>query len=262
MLPLPSQIELSGACRYSRGRIDSSTYPAPPRHSCASLTNAGARLQIQYLPTAVATRAKAASPGSRRAASTAPATRTAKAVAASDSSARSPSTLRINACSTSGLPNAGDRQTGYDFNPTVDRIRVVQSNDENGRLNPTNGNLAGDDTNLSYVAPATGPILSVAYDRNFDRPSTSPIRTTLYGIDGGTSALVIQGGLNGTAAGGPNAGVIDSVDALGVTLDMQEVEKAHRLYLEHGLGARDDAVAMQYLVPGWTFDNKRPCLVR
>ena len=28
------------------------------------------------------------------------------------------------------------------------------------------------------------------------------------------------------------------------------------------LGARDDAVAMQYLMPGWKFDNKRPCLVR
>jgi glucarate dehydratase len=49
---------------------------------------------------------------------------------------------------------------------------------------------------------------------------------------------------------------------LGVELDMAEVEKAHRLYLEHGLGARDDAVAMQYLVPGWTFDPKRPALDR
>jgi len=49
---------------------------------------------------------------------------------------------------------------------------------------------------------------------------------------------------------------------LGVELDMGEVEKAHRLYLQHGLGARDDAVAMQYLVPGWKFDPKRPCLVR
>ncbi len=29
-----------------------------------------------------------------------------------------------------------------------------------------------------------------------------------------------------------------------------------------GLGARDDAQAMQYLIPGWKFDNKRPCLVR
>jgi glucarate dehydratase len=49
---------------------------------------------------------------------------------------------------------------------------------------------------------------------------------------------------------------------LGVELDMAELDKAHALYLEHGLGTRDDAVAMQSLVPGWTFDPKRPCLVR
>ncbi|WP_243708620.1 hypothetical protein [Actinomadura sp. GC306] len=40
------------------------------------------------------------------------------------------------------------------------------------------------------------------------------------------------------------------------------IESAHRLYAEHGLGDRDDAAAMEYLVPGWTFDPKRPCLVR
>jgi glucarate dehydratase len=49
---------------------------------------------------------------------------------------------------------------------------------------------------------------------------------------------------------------------LGVELDMEEVEKAHQLYRRHGLGARDDAVAMQALIPGWTFDPKRPCMVR
>ena len=49
---------------------------------------------------------------------------------------------------------------------------------------------------------------------------------------------------------------------LGVELDMAEVEKAHRLYRQHGLGARDDAVAMQYLIPGWRFDPKRPALQR
>lgn len=49
---------------------------------------------------------------------------------------------------------------------------------------------------------------------------------------------------------------------LGVELDMAAVDKAHALYRQHGLGARDDALAMQYLVPGWTFDPKRPCLVR
>ncbi|NML17707.1 glucarate dehydratase [Azohydromonas caseinilytica] len=49
---------------------------------------------------------------------------------------------------------------------------------------------------------------------------------------------------------------------LGVELDMDAVMKANALYQQHGLGARDDAIAMQYLIPGWTFDNKRPCLVR
>ncbi|AXF76741.1 glucarate dehydratase [Erwinia tracheiphila] len=49
---------------------------------------------------------------------------------------------------------------------------------------------------------------------------------------------------------------------LGVELDMDQVMKANRLYLQHGLGARNDAQAMQFLVPGWAFDNKRPCLVR
>jgi len=49
---------------------------------------------------------------------------------------------------------------------------------------------------------------------------------------------------------------------LGIELDIAEVEKAHQLYLKHGLGARNDAQAMQYLIPGWTFDNKRPCMVR
>ncbi|AIR70836.1 glucarate dehydratase [Dickeya fangzhongdai] len=49
---------------------------------------------------------------------------------------------------------------------------------------------------------------------------------------------------------------------LGVELDMDQVMKAHELYKNMGLGARNDAVGMQYLIPNWTFDNKRPCLVR
>jgi glucarate dehydratase len=49
---------------------------------------------------------------------------------------------------------------------------------------------------------------------------------------------------------------------LGIELDMREVEKAHRLYREHAPGARDDSEAMQYIISGWTFDPKRPCLAR
>jgi glucarate dehydratase len=49
---------------------------------------------------------------------------------------------------------------------------------------------------------------------------------------------------------------------LGVELDLAEVDKAHQLYRQHGLGARDDALAMQYLVPNWAFNPKRPALDR
>ena len=55
---------------------------------------------------------------------------------------------------------------------------------------------------------------------------------------------------------------VPTAAGLGVELDMVEVEKAHQLYLQHGLGARDDAVAMQYLIPNWKFNPKMPCMVR
>ena len=49
---------------------------------------------------------------------------------------------------------------------------------------------------------------------------------------------------------------------LGIDVDMAQIEKANKLYTDNCLGARDDAMAMQYLIPGWQFDPKRPCLVR
>ena len=49
---------------------------------------------------------------------------------------------------------------------------------------------------------------------------------------------------------------------LGVEIDEGKLTEAHELYKRHGLGARDDAAAMQFLIPGWKFDNKRPCMVR
>ena len=48
---------------------------------------------------------------------------------------------------------------------------------------------------------------------------------------------------------------------LGVDLDFDAIENAHELYESKGLGARDDGMAMQFLIPGWTFDPKRPCLL-
>ncbi|GAA2253597.1 glucarate dehydratase [Streptomyces ruber] len=49
---------------------------------------------------------------------------------------------------------------------------------------------------------------------------------------------------------------------LGVELDMERVEAAEELYFGLGLGGRDDAAGMQYLLPGWEFDPKKPALVR
>ncbi|MBE4738506.1 enolase C-terminal domain-like protein [Streptomyces caniscabiei] len=55
---------------------------------------------------------------------------------------------------------------------------------------------------------------------------------------------------------------VPDAPGLGVRLDMDRLLAAHELYRQKALGARDDAVTMQYLSPGWKFDNKRPCLVR
>jgi glucarate dehydratase len=49
---------------------------------------------------------------------------------------------------------------------------------------------------------------------------------------------------------------------LGVEIDREELEKARRLYEQVGSSGRDDAAAMQFLIPGWSFNNKRPSLVR
>jgi glucarate dehydratase len=49
---------------------------------------------------------------------------------------------------------------------------------------------------------------------------------------------------------------------LGIEIDLDAVAAAHELYLAEGLGARNDAAAMQYLIPDWTFDSKRPALMR
>ena len=55
---------------------------------------------------------------------------------------------------------------------------------------------------------------------------------------------------------------VPTTPGLGVEIDEDRLQDAHELYLREGLGARDDAIAMNYLVPGWSFDPKRPALDR
>lgn len=55
---------------------------------------------------------------------------------------------------------------------------------------------------------------------------------------------------------------VPTAPGLGIEIDMDALESAHQIYLEHGLGSRDDSRAMQFLVSGWSFDSKRPALDR
>jgi uncharacterized protein DUF4394/thrombospondin type 3 repeat protein len=122
------------------------------------------------------------------------------------------------------VPGAADAPTGTDFNPVVDRLRVVNSGNENFRVNPNNGALSGNDVNLTYTAPATGPVTAVAYDRNVAPGPPGTIAppgtlTTLYGIDVGADRLVTIGGIGAETPGGPNGGVVTPAGTLAVAVD-------------------------------------------
>lgn len=118
-----------------------------------------------------------------------------------------------------GLPGAADVPTGLDFNPAVDRIRYVNTNDENARLNPNNGALAGNDTDIN---PASADVIASAYDQNVANPLLGTLPsppTTLYNIDrSGGGTLTMQGGLNGSTS--PNTGGQTTIGALGVPLNL------------------------------------------
>lgn len=89
---------------------------------------------------------------------------------------------------------------GFDFNPTVDRIRIVSDAEQNLRLNPDTGLVAATDTNL---APA-GNVVAAAYVNNFAGATS----TTLFDIDSGTDLLLTQNP--------PNNGTLNPVGPLGV----------------------------------------------
>jgi Domain of unknown function (DUF4394) len=96
---------------------------------------------------------------------------------------------------------------GVDFNPVPDRVRIVNVAGDNLRVNPNNGALAGNDTDLT---PGPPDVTAVAYDRS----TAGTTVTTLFGIDTTTDQLVRIGGVDGTPT--PNGGVVTPVGPLGV----------------------------------------------
>ncbi len=108
------------------------------------------------------------------------------------------------------LPGAGDVDSGFDFQPIVDRVRFVNIADENARLNPNNGALSGNDTDLTPAATST--IIGAAYDRN--RVGTPA--TTVFVLDRNNAAIDRLGGVD--ASPSPNSGALTELAPLGFTL--------------------------------------------
>ena len=98
-------------------------------------------------------------------------------------------------------PMINGAQVGFDFNPTVDRIRLVTSAGQNLRLNPVTGLVAAVDANIN---PSGAMITAVAYTNSFAGATS----TTLYDIDVATNQLYIQNP--------PNAGTLVAVGSLGI----------------------------------------------
>lgn len=90
---------------------------------------------------------------------------------------------------------------GFDFNPTVDRIRVISNTGQNLRLNPITGDIAAVDLPLN---PGTPNVSAAAYTNNFAGATT----TTLFDIDVTTDKLYTQNP--------PNNGTLIEVGSLGV----------------------------------------------
>jgi hypothetical protein len=122
---------------------------------------------------------------------------------------------------------------GFDFNPTVDRLRLVNSGNDNARYNPVTflpvdsdgnaGNGITPDADLAFIPTdanvgADPNITGVAYDRNDLDGATA---TTLFGIDSTLNILVRQGAVDGNAGdvaggGSPNGGLLNTLGSLGV----------------------------------------------
>ncbi len=101
-------------------------------------------------------------------------------------------------------PAIDGKNVGFDFNPTVDRIRLVTSTDQDLRLNPETGLVVAIDGTIN---PSDAEITSVAYSDSYAGTTI----TTLYDIDTKTDMLFMQTP--------PNAGTLVAVGPLGINAE-------------------------------------------
>lgn len=92
---------------------------------------------------------------------------------------------------------------GFDFNPLVDKIRVVSNTGQNLRLDPVTGGISAVDTTLN---PVGAMISAAAYTNNFAGATS----TTLYVIDHNTDKLYMQNP--------PNNGTLVETGSLGINI--------------------------------------------
>jgi Domain of unknown function (DUF4394) len=128
-----------------------------------------------------------------------------------------PTTGALTPVSASTFTRPSGIYTGFSFNPTVDRVRVITSTSNNYRVNPDTGSIAGADTALAYVSgdPHFGQAPNVVHVAYTNSVAGAPAGTsTVYGIDTLTDKLVRIGGPGGTPS--PNTGQLTTIGPLGV----------------------------------------------
>ena len=109
-------------------------------------------------------------------------------------------------------PALSGTRFGFDFNPVVDRIRIVSNTGQNLRAHPDTGVIAFTDTSIAYAVgdAGDGTVATVSGSAYTNSVSPAPLATTLYNIDSKRDTLVTQNP--------PNNGTLNTVGALGVNV--------------------------------------------
>lgn len=137
-------------------------------------------------------------------------------------------------------PALNGTEFAFDFNPVVDRVRVVSDTDQNLRLDPSLGTVAATDTPVAFAAgdvyAGTNAVVGgLAYSNNV----LSPTVTTLFGYEAVHNVLVTQGGPNGVPSS--NGGQLFTVGSSGVvacnTLIGMDIASSGQAYASLNTGA-------------------------